>query len=157
MTLFSMCRPVLDPGRKGISGLEDLYDVFSLSSMTCSTGCTRSPPPLAEPLAQLPPFPKEKKRRRCNSKTTEVDAAEVDKILMSGYELLPKTQPGHPIRTTVDEVIRPGNEPQQMAREARERFDDMVNFFLILRRCVGEDMAYDWWQSETRIYLRSLR
>ena len=66
--------------------------------MTYKTKDLAALSPLAKPLAQLPPFPAMKKRRRCTVKTTEAPAAEID-------------QP----ENRIDEKTPPGYEPQPPA------------------------------------------
>ena len=121
VTVFSMCRPVPDlekhlslddTGRVFChrSGIEQ-YDVWSAFSMSYNTGDPGTPPPLAMPLAQLPPYPLKKKRRRYTAKTTEAPADEVDKQAISGYELQPKTEPSNGIK----EEMQAGYKPQQIS------------------------------------------
>jgi len=52
-----------------LPGMEQ-YDVWSAFSMSYNVKTQGAPPPLAEPLAQLRPFPSIKKRMRYNVKTT---------------------------------------------------------------------------------------
>ena len=47
----------------------DSYDVWSGSSVPKNLGEQRAPPPLAQPVAQLPPLPPKPKRRRLFVKT----------------------------------------------------------------------------------------
>ena len=103
-------------------------------------------PPLAKPLAQLPPLPAMKKRRRYTVKTTEAPAAEIDQ---PENRIDEKTPPGYepqPIceapAADVDSQATPARTPhgyepqlitprgQKISEEANEAFEDMVELFL---------------------------
>ena len=134
--------------------------------MSYNTGDPQSPPPLAMPLAQLPPFPETTKRRRYWTKTTEAPPDEVDQQATSGDELQPQTQPGD----RIDEEMQPGYEPQQispdaagmsaflqeMSEEARAAFDEMVKLFLTRRNCVSVNVCHSMLHENTCAYLHSL-
>ena len=53
--------------------------------------------------------------------------------------------------------MQPGYETQQMAREAREAFDDMVKLVLDRRKFECVNIVYGLLHEHSRIYLRSLR
>ena len=107
------------------------------------------------PLAQLPPYPKKKKRPRYTKKTRPTPAAEVDEL---GNQIDEEMQPGN----RIDEEMQPGYKPQQISlhiepipQEARDAFDDMCQLFLSQRKCVEIGECYNLLHENTRTYLRS--
>ena len=96
VTVFSMNRPVqnlekhlsLDSEgrvRCHLPGMEQ-YDVWSAFSMSYNVKSQGKPPPLAEPLAQLLPFPAIKKRIRYIVKTTPPADSDIDGEGLAGCE-----------------------------------------------------------------------
>ena len=126
--------------------------------MTYKTKDLAALSPLAKPLAQLPPFPAMKKRRRYTVKTTEAPAAEIDQ---PENRIDEKTPPGYepqPIceapAADVDSQATPARTPhgyepqlitpqgQKISEEANEAFEDMVELFLKQRKCASVEGAY---------------
>ena len=113
VTVFSMVRPVGHLERYLSMSYETgqfchllgAYDVISPFSMSDKAGMGRAPPPLCTTLAQLPPFPETKKRRRLTVKTRASLAGEVDKQNISGCEQQPQSLSSN----------QPDNEPQQIS------------------------------------------
>ena len=142
VTVFSMCRPVPDlekflslddEGRVRchLPGLEQ-YNVWSAFSMSYKGMLPRAPPPLARPLAQLPPFPAKKQRRRYRIKTTEAPADGIDEQAIADDKLPSKTEPGNKVKEEKQSDDAPqlislhsGNIPQE-AREALADIGDLL-------------------------------
>ena len=143
VTVFSMCRPVPDlekhlslddEGRVRchLPRLEQ-YNVWSAFSMSYKGMLPRAPPPLARPLAQLPPFPAKKPRRRYSIKTTEAPADGIDEQAIADDKPPSKTEPGNEVK----EEKQSDDEPQQMSlhsgnipQEAREALADIGDLLL---------------------------
>ena len=170
VTVFSMCRPVPDlekhlslddEGRVCChrSGFEQ-YNVWSAFSMSYNGMRPRPPSPLARPLAQLPPFPAKKKRRRLTFKTTEAPADGIDKQATPDDQLHTKTEQGNEVKKEMEQ----GDEPPEISlhsviynQAAQEALEDVVDLFLTKRKkpnTVGN--CFPLLRRKTRKYLCSL-
>jgi len=170
VTVFSMCRPVPDlekhlslddEGRVccHLPGFEQ-YNVWSAFSMSYKGMLPRAPPPLARPLAQLPPFPAKKKRRRLTFKTTEAPADGIDEQATPDDQLHTKTQQGNEVK----EEMEQGDEPPEFRlhgviynQAAQEALEDVRDLFLTQRKkpkTVGS--CFPLLRRKTRKYLCSL-
>ena len=143
VTVFSMCRPVpdldkhLSLGDTGLvcchlSGMES-YDVLSAFSMSYNTDGPKPVPPLARPLAQLPPYPMKRRRYRHTTKKKG-----------NGCE---------PQENSFDEDVVEWWGKQ----ERKDAFDDMAEVFMTKRDSVEQvSYVYRMLSENTRTYLRSL-
>lgn len=124
VTVFPMCRPVEDletiislerTGRVRCHryGMES-YSVLSAPSLSCNTGNTRPPPPLAKPVPQPPPGRQRKKRLRFTIKKPELPDAEFTHPPSTAHVQQEETQP----RKGIDEEMRPGYQPQQQRQRS---------------------------------------
>ena len=191
VTVFSMCRPEhglsqhlsFDNTGRVLCHLpgKGQYDVWSAFSMSYNTGPPLTMPPLAMPLAQLPPYPPKKKRRRYSVKTTPVEEEmqpaktdevdeqtdkeekqpaktdEVDKQTVKEEMHTISGSEQQPETQLADEKMQRGYEPQSLTPEARAAFDNMVEMFLTQGRHASVGVAYEVLPANTRRYLRSLK
>ena len=143
VTVFSMCRPVQDLDKHitvadtghvccHMSGMES-YDVLSAFSMSYNTAGPNHVPPLAMPIAQLPPYPMKRRRYRHTTKKKG-----------NGCE---------PQENSFDEDLVEWWDKQ----ERKDAFDDMAQLFMTERDLVEEvSYVYGMLSEDTRTYLRSL-
>ena len=170
VTVFSMCRPVPDLEKRlslddqgrvrcHLPGLEQ-YNVWSAFSMSYKGMLPRAPPPLARPLAQLPPFPAKKQRRRYSIKTTEAPADGIDEQATPDDQLHTKTEQGNEVKKEMEQ----GDEPREFRlhgviynQAAQEALEDVRHLFLTKRKkpkAVGS--CFPLLRPKTREYLCSL-
>ena len=81
--------------------------------MSYNTGESRDPPPLAPPIAQLPPFPQKKSRRRI---TAKAPAGALDEQVLSAGEPALVTQSVNEI----DDQMHPSEGPERISPDAAE-------------------------------------
>ena len=81
--------------------------------MSYNTGESRDPPPLAPPIAQLPPFLQKKSRRRI---TATAPAGALDEQVLSAGEPALVTQSVNEI----DDQMHPSEGPERISPDAAE-------------------------------------
>ena len=167
VTVFSMNRPVRDlekhlsvdhEGRVRchLPGM-DKYDVWSAFSMSYNVKSQGTPPPLAEPIAQLPAIPRMKKLKRCRVKTTPNTDIDIETDCMQGCETPDSVIDGQ----CLPGIESPNSDVEMelgIPPEAQAALEDIADLFLTGReKPLSCSAGFAVLSEKTREYLRSIQ